>query len=269
MRELGTIAALRRYPVKSMLGEDIAEATLDGSGVDKDRVFALIDVETGRVASAKQPHWWRVLLQCRAAWRGGSPVITLPDGRTVGTREDGVDRALSEVIGRAVRLSQTRPAGAALARPAPEEVLEQGTDADLPYEMLEIGQGTSGTTFVDYAPVHLITTSTFEDVGAEWVRYRPNLVVDTPSGTPFAENDWVGREIIVGAVRLRGILPTPRCAIPTLAHGDLPRAAHAVRTLLTRNRIDVPGFGVLPCAGLYAEVLDAGTVHPGDPVVSG
>lgn len=266
MGGLGTVAALRRYPVKSMLGEDLPEATLRVGGVDNDRVFALIDAETGRVASAKQPRWWRVLLRCTAVWDGGSPAITLPDGRVVNADEDGVDRALSELVGRQVHLSDTRPGGAALARPAPEDVIERGADADVPYEMLEIGQGTSGTTFVDYAPVHLITSSTCEHLDAEWLRYRPNLLLDTPGGRPYAENDWVGREITVGPVRLRGILATPRCAIPTLAHGDLPRAAHAVRTLLTQNRIDVPGFGVLPCAGLYAEVLDPGTVRAGDLV---
>jgi MOSC domain-containing protein YiiM len=32
------------------------------------------------------------------------------------------------------------------------------------------------------------------------------------------------------------------------------------------NRVDVPGFGMLPCAGLYAEVLRGGTVRAGDDV---
>jgi uncharacterized protein YcbX len=81
------------------------------------------------------------------------------------------------------------------------------------------------------------------------------------------ENHWVGREIVVGEARLRGILPTPRCSVPTLEHGPLPRGAHAVRTVLEENRVDVEGFGVLPCAGVYAEVVSGGTVRAGDPVV--
>jgi uncharacterized protein len=40
-----------------------------------------------------------------------------------------------------------------------------------------------------------------------------------------------------------------------------------VRTALAENRVEVPGFGVLPCAGLYAEVLVGGTVRIGDAVV--
>lgn len=267
MHELGSVTRLRRYPVKSMLGEELTEAVLTRSGVDRDRLLALVDAETGRVASAKQPRLWRGLLQCTATWDGDAPAITLPDGRAIGPGDSNVDAALSAALGRRVHLSDTRRDGAALARPAPEDVIEQGADADVAYEMLEIGQGTEGSTFVDYAPVHLITTSTVAHLDTEVVRYRPNVVLETPSEEPFAENDWPGREITIGTVRLRGIIPTPRCAIPTLEHGGLPRALHAVRSLLTQNRVDVPGFGVLPSAGLYAEVLEPGTIQPGDTAV--
>jgi uncharacterized protein len=42
-----------------------------------------------------------------------------------------------------------------------------------------------------------------------------------------------------------------------------------VRIPLAENRVEVPGFGVLPCAGVYAEVLVGGTVREGDQVVLG
>jgi uncharacterized protein YcbX len=268
MRELGTVGNLRRYPVKSMLGQDLAEAAVSTAGVANDRAFGLLDLETGRVASAKQPRLWRELLQCRAAWDGSAVQVTLPDGRTLSTDDGPLDAALSELLGRAVHLSQHRPDGASLARPAPEAVIEHGVTADVPYEMIEIGHGTSGRTFVDYAPISLITTSTLAHLGADWVRYRPNVVIASrPPAEPFGENDWAGREIWLGSVRVRGLIPTPRCAIPTLAHGDLPPRVDAVRKLLTDNRIEIPGFGTAPCAGLYAEVLDGGTIRAGDTVV--
>lgn len=262
----GTVMALRRYPVKSMLGEDLAQATLTTSGFEHDREFAVIDDESGLVASAKRPRLWRTLLQCHASAGYGAVRITLPDGRTVAAVDPGVEDTLSRLLGRPVHLSDVRPAGATLARPDPEDIIEHGDDAEVPFQMLEIGQGTSGTTFVDYAPVHLVTTTTLDQVGAELVRYRPNLVIATPSGVPYAENGWVGREITIGDVRLRGILPTPRCAIPTLEHGDLPRRTNAVRALLEHNRVDLPGFGVMPCMGLYAEVVVGGVVRIGEEV---
>lgn len=266
-RALGTVTAIRRYPVKSMLGEELQQVRVTSSGLDGDRELALLDQVSGTVATAKHPRIWRNLLQFAASQSGATVVIRLPDGSTLDANDPAVDSALSAVLGRRVHLSADRPGGAAVERPAPEDVLAHGVDADVPFEMLEIAQGTPGATFVDYAPVHLITSATIEHVGTEALRYRPNLVIDTPGEKPFAENGWMGRTITVGHVRLRAALPTPRCAVPTLEHGSMPRAPHAVRTPLAENRVDVPGFGVLPCAGFYAEVEVGGVVDVGDPVV--
>jgi uncharacterized protein len=157
-----------------------------------------------------------------------------------------------------------RPERATVARPDPEDVIENGEDADVPYEMLEIGTGTPGKTFVDFAPVHLISSATLARVGAEMIRYRPNIVLDIPGVKAFGENDWTGREISIGDVHLRVMQPTPRCAVPTLAHGVLPRRADAVRTLIEKNHVQIPGLGARPCLGTYAEVLNGGTAAIGD-----
>jgi uncharacterized protein YcbX len=260
----GTVAALRRYPVKSMLGEDLKAVTLTASGFEGDRAVAVIDQQTGDVATAKHPKLWRGLLAFAAQWNGGSPRITLPDGTSIAVADNASGQLLSELLHRDVRLATVRPERAMVARPAPEDVIEHGEDADVPYEMLEIGQGTPGSTFVDFAPVHLVTSATLARVGAEMIRYRPNVVLDTPGGVAFAENDWTGREIAIGQVVLRVLMPTPRCAVPTLAHGSLPRRTDAVRTLLEENRVLVPDFGVRPCLGVYAQVLRGGTFTIGD-----
>lgn len=270
------VATLCRYPVKSMLGETVRSLAVDAQGAEGDRRLALVDVSTGRVATAKHPRLWRGLLQFAAHGGPGQVRIELPDGASVAADEQGIDELLSGLLGRPVHLATERAAGASVERPAPEDVLERGVEAEVEYATLEIAQGTTGTSFVDYAPLHLITTATLDKIGAEAVRFRPNLVVTTPPGFPaYAENQWVGRELWVGrpgpeadrGVRLRAVLPTPRCAVPTLEHGRLPRAPHAVRTLMSENRVDVPGFGVLPCAGVYLDVLTAGTIHTGDEVI--
>lgn len=248
-----------------MLGEDVAEAVLGAAGMAGDRVLALIDEETGHVATAKHPRRWRHLLGYRAAHVGGAVRITLPDGRGVDSTDPAADDVLSQAVGRRVHLTDVRPAGATVERPDPGDVLAHGVGADVAFALLEIGRGTSGGTFVDYAPVHVISTATVARIGTQWLRYRPNLLLDTAS-EPFAENAWVGREIAVGSVLLRGVLPTPRCSVPTLPHGDLLPAPHAVRVVMRENRIDVAGSGMQPCAGLYADVVVAGTVRPGDAV---
>lgn len=177
---------------------------------------------------------------------------------------------LSELLGRTVHLADERAAGAVLERSDPLEVLAHGIDAEFDPVLLELGQGAPGGAFVDHSPVHLITTSTLDAIGvdrSEAIRYRPNVIIDMAFGSePFIENDWVRAEIHIGEVTLRGTMPTPRCAVPTLRHGATERLPDAVRYLLDHNRVEVPGSGKLPCAGIYAKVVAVGTVATGDEV---
>ncbi|RAV18167.1 molybdenum cofactor biosysynthesis protein [Mycolicibacterium sp. GF69] len=265
---VGRVAALRRYPVKSMLGERRDAIRIGPLGVAGDRQYAVIDEATGRVATAKHPRRWRALLQCAAATGDDGVVVTLPDGRDVPVTDAA--GPLSELLGRTVQIAGERAAGAVLERSDPLEVLARGIDAEFDPVLLELGQGAPGGAFVDHSPVHLISTTTLDAIGvdrAEAIRYRPNVVIETADGAaPFLENDWVGAQIHVGEAVLRGTLPTPRCAVPTLEHGGMQRLPHAVRYLLEHNRVEVPDSGALPCAGLYAEVVTAGAVGTGDEV---
>jgi uncharacterized protein len=262
------VESLHRYPVKSMLGETLTELFVNERGAEGDRRFALVDEATGRIASAKQARLWRGLLQCSASRVDGQVRIRLPEGPSVATDAHGVDEVLSRLLARTVRLIDHRPEGAAVERADPEQVLELGTDAEVDAPILEIGQATPGHSFTDLAPLHAITTATLERIGVEALRYRPNLVITTPAGYPaYAENDWAGRTLAVGETRLRVMCATPRCVIPTLEHGVLPRAPHALRTPAAENRVEALGLGVLPCAGAYLEVLQEGTIHVGDPVL--
>jgi hypothetical protein len=185
----------------------------------------------------------------------------------VAADDPGVDDLFSRLLGRSVRLVGERPRGASLERPDPETVLELGEDAEVEARIVEIAGATPGDSFTDFAPLHAITTATLERVGVEALCYRPNLVIATPPGyPPYAENDWVGGELAVGEARLRVLEPTSRCAVPTLEHGPLARAPQALRTLIAENRVKTPGSGMLPCAGVYLEVLNEGTIRTADPV---
>ena len=260
------VGSLHRYPVKSMLGEAVTTLTVGHDGAEGDRRLALIDGETGRVASAKQARLWRRLLTCTARIDGDQVRVRLPDGTEVRPGQEEFDEALSELVSRPVRLATRRPAGASLERADPEQVLDRGLDAVVDAPLLELGEATPGNSFVDLAPLHVITTATLERIGTEAQRYRPNIVIVTPPGYPaYAENNWAEGIFDVGAVQLKGMGATPRCVIPTLEHGDLGRAVHALRTPATENLVDSFGLGRLPCAGAYFEVVTEGTISLGDP----
>lgn len=273
----GRLAQLWRYPVKSMLGERLPAAGVGPAGVAGDRRLALRHRDTGRVASAKHPRLWRDLLMFRAAGAAPDPVrITLPDGRALSSVDPDVDDVLSRVLDVPVTLIDRPPAGAVLDRADPDAVLAAGIAADVPVDANPLGAAAPGT-FFDFAPVHLVTTATLARVAAELpggtvdvARYRPNLVLDVDADG-FAENDWVGRELRVGAeLVLRVLAPTPRCAVPTLAHGSLPRQTGALRVAARLNRVaPLPELGPQPCVGAYAQVVRGGRVAQGAVVEVG
>jgi uncharacterized protein len=271
---LGTVTRLRRYPVKSMLGEDLDASDVGRDGLARDRRLAVVSRRTGKVASAKYPRLWRDLLTLSSRALDDAVQITFPDGKTVRSTDPDVDDMLSALLNEPVTLSATPPPGASLDRAVPEAVLRDGIRAEVPAELIEIGAAAPPGTFVDFAPVHLLTTATLDRIAqlspyrrAHLERYRPNVVIRTEAAG-FTENDWLGRDVRVGDdVVLRVIARTPRCAVPTLAHGDLPRDAEALRVLARHNRVRPwPEAGPEPCAGVYAEVLRPGRVRTGDAV---
>jgi len=278
---LGTVATLRRYPVKSMLGEDLQTGEVSRAGLAGDRRLAVVSRRTGKVASAKYPRLWRDMLTLSAAATdevtdGGeaAALITLPDGETVRSTDEGIDDILSGLLDEPVTLTATPPPGASLDRAVPEAVLRDGIAASVPATLIEIGAAAPPGTFVDFAPLHLITTATLSRIAelspgrrADLERYRPNIVIGT-GGSGFTENDWLGRELRIGGdLVLRVIARTPRCAIPTLAHGRLPRDPEALRVVARSNRVSpMPDVDPEPCAGVYAEVLQPGRISTGDPV---
>jgi uncharacterized protein YcbX len=122
-------------------------------------------------------------------------------------------------------------------------------------------------TFFDIAVVHLLTTSTIDRLRElypqgrfEARRFRPNIVVSTGSEDPgFVENDWIGRTVVIGdTVRLAITEPCPRCVMITLPQADLPKDSGILRTAAQHNAVNV---------GVYASVVNGGTIRRGDTVV--
>src|SRR5881296_3631316 len=102
--EIGTVVSLFRYPVKSMMGEELNAAEVTHRGLVGDRAYAVVDNSDGKAASAKNPRKWPRLFDYRASFvdsEGKSaklaPVrITLPDGTTVRSDHSDVHRVLSD-----------------------------------------------------------------------------------------------------------------------------------------------------------------------------
>src|SRR5215208_1498563 len=93
--DLGSVVSLWRYPVKSMMGEELNASEVTPGGLLGDRAYALVDASDGKVATAKNPRKWPKLFDFRAALaeppRTGAPMpparILLPDGATVSSAQ--------------------------------------------------------------------------------------------------------------------------------------------------------------------------------------
>ena len=271
--EAGSVVALWRYPVKSMIGEELNSSEITDRGLLGDRQFAVVDRATGKVGGAKNPRRWGNFFDYRAAYveapKSGERIppvrITLPGGDVVTNDRADLDQVLSRAFGRDVAFveagpGQTTSGVAEEYWPDLEGLAHRDTVTD--FEM-------PAGTFFDLAVVHLLTTSTIDRLRElypqgrfEARRFRPNIVVATGSEDPgFVENDWIGRTVMVGAaVRLAITKTCQRCVMITLPQGDLPKDSGILRTAAQHNGVNV---------GVYASVVDGGTIRRGDPVVLG
>ncbi|MFQ5932871.1 MAG: MOSC domain-containing protein, partial [Nitrospiraceae bacterium] len=255
----GSVVSLWRYPVKSMMGEELNASEVTEHGLLGDRAYALMDPSTGKVVSAKNPRKWENLFDFRATYAESPhpgeklpPVrITLPEGTIVSSEQSDLDQTLSTKFGREVTLKTSAPQTPTLEEYWPDveglDHRETVTDEEMP-----------AGTFFDLAVIHVLTTATINRLRElypqgrfEVRRFRPNIVVKPASGEgTFVENTWIGRTLSLGdEVRLSINDPCPRCVMTTLPQGDLPKDVGILRTAAQHNQANV---------GVYATVLRGG-----------
>ena len=241
------VRELWRYPVKSLGGERCDSLRLGPDGVLGDRVLAILDVESGRVLSAKRH---ARMLEASASWSDAGVTIVLPDGRALRSDDGDADGALSAWLGRAVRLV-TAGEGACVAesQPDPEDAASVGTFL-LP-----------GGRLVDEAPVHLLSTAdlragraSYPDGAWDVRRFRPNIVLDG-GGFDLDGAGPPGAVLTIGGSLLAVTGPCRRCVMVTRGQHGLAADPGILRSLARSHRASL---------GAYAAVLRPGEVCSGD-----
>jgi uncharacterized protein len=278
--QMGAVVSLWRYPVKSMLGEELQTAQVTDHGLQGDRVYALLDRADGKVATAKNPRKWPSLFACQATFieppgrRAQVPPVrmTLPDGTSVTSSQRDRDQALSQALDREVTLAvAARGQVAGVQAPVPASWTAQAEEywpdmEGLDYRDTVTDFALPPGTFFDCATVHLLTTATLNRLRDcypqgrfEVQRFRPNIVVEpVVTEQSIAEDAWIGHTLAIGdEVRLRITGPCGRCVMTTLAQGALPKDSAILRTAVQQHQGQV---------GVYAAVVRGGTIHCGDRV---
>lgn len=231
-QRMGRVAALWRYPVKSMGAEPITGAAVSWHGLAGDRRWAFVR---------------------NAAVRSGFPWLTLRErGDLARFRPAFADPAQPDVSPVLVHA----PAGAVfdVVDPALASLLHpEGA------RPIKLDRGA-----FDTFPISLIGTATIawlgERVGQrlDVARFRPNVLVDTDDGEPFAEDRWVGRVLRIGSLRLRVDKRDGRCAVITIDPASGDRDPAILRAVVAERQ---------GCLGVYASTVEPGRIETGDPVL--
>ena len=289
-RQLGTLGGIFRYPVKSMLGESLEEASLERDGIPGDRAWGVRDEARGDFYTGKRS---AALMSCAAAYpdppagsartlrEGAVPEIRLPDGRRFAADAADAAARVGEAVGRPVTLWPVVP-GAREATPGDpasgepvdllaeiEAMMARTEDEPRPDfsnpspELLEIQ--ARGGPFFDAFPISLMSRRAIESIAAaspgsrvDVRRFRPNLLVETDEPGRFPEQDWIGRRLRIGGAVLAIRSTIIRCVMTTHGFADLPKDPGIMRTLVAQAEGNL---------GVYATLEEFGTVRCGDVLV--
>jgi uncharacterized protein YcbX len=230
---VGRVAALWRFPVKSMAGESLAEAELGWSGFVGDRQYAFL-----RHGSLSRFPWFTGrdatgLLLYRARYR------------------DPTNTKLSPI-------DVTTPEGELFPLDAPELQARIAAEGGMAVDLVR-----SGRSFFDAMPVSVVTTATHDALDAESGeavdprRFRINVVVESD----VRESEWGERMLAFGegedGPRLIVHYPIDRCVMVTIDPDTGVRSPGVLKTVVRgfNNRI-----------GTYASAARCGTIRVGDPV---
>ncbi len=230
---VGSLAGLRRFPVRSLGGESPDECLVEGSTLAGDRRYDLYDEEEHVLVSSRDAPF---LLRYRARYmdpmvRGTDLSAWIRVRMPGGTEVPLVDSAwIDDVARRRGRAMSLRPRADAASDPAPLHVLSIPT-----IRFLEQQYG---------GPI-------------EPLRLRANLVLDLPEARPFEEDRWIGRQVWVGDALLEIVSQCERAIVPTLDAETAERAPGLLSAILRARD------GMI---GVSARALTGNRLRVGDPV---
>ncbi len=282
--KVGRIAAIYRYPVKSMAGESLQEVSLSELGIPGDRAWAVRDEARGGIRGAKKIAG---LMRCSAryletqvAGSSAAAEITLPDGGCFLSTDDDAGARISAAVGHDVTLWPLLPADALdhYRRGAPDDpdmekelraIFGRLPDEPLPdlgkfpAEMFQY-ESPPGTYF-DAFPLLLLTDASLRylqkaapDSVIDVRRFRPNFLIETSGeNESLPESGWEGHGMRIGDASVSVTIECPRCVMTTHGFDDLPEDSQVMRALVRAARGNL---------GAYACVEQTGSVRVGDPV---
>jgi len=259
MQVVGRVESLWRYPVKSMRGEELAEAFAGFPGIYGDRLYAFRSSAAPKGFPYLTGREQEAMLLYRPKYRHPERMAKPPNLVEAEAIAPGATPVYADQADCMVDVET--PAGELLVIDDPRLISLLGERVRGAPELRLL---RSDRAMTDCRPISLFSIQTARRLGEELEteidkrRFRANVYADLQSGKAFDEDKLVGRTLRVGAKTVIAVIDRdPRCKMITLD----PDSAQANPEVIRRLARLHDGK-----AGVYAAVLVEGTIRPGDEI---
>ena len=230
MIEIGRLKRLRRYPVKSMRGEDLREVFVSQTGLRGDRVHAFVDPANKSnfpwVSARQVPE----LLLFEPRFEEGAPTVKVRS-------PEGVEHQLPDAA--FVRELEKRWGRPLLLRSSPESLHD-----------------SSPISIFGLASLRALENET--SLTLDPCRFRANFYVEWSDPAPFYEETLVGRTIQIGAqLKVRIDKKDARCVIINLDPASALASPNVLKTVGQKHQGRI---------GVYALTVQTGPAALEDPI---
>jgi MOSC domain-containing protein len=257
MSIVGTVESLWRYPVKSMRGEELDEMFAGYAGVYGDRLFAFKSSASPKGFPYLTGREQREMLRYRPRFRDPEKAarpVNLAEAESKGANPLSANPA-------ELMIDVETPDGETVAIDSPLLIDRLRSSIDENHRLTLL---RSDRAMTDCRPLSLFAVQSAKKLGDETGsavdkrRFRANVYLDLKSSDGFAEDEFVGRSLRIGAKVIIAVLERdPRCMMITLD----PDTGEKAPALLKKVAQAHSGM-----AGVYGAVLAEGMIRRGDSV---
>ncbi|HEV2761890.1 MAG TPA: MOSC domain-containing protein [Pyrinomonadaceae bacterium] len=259
MTTVATVESLWRYPVKSMAGEELAEAFVGFSGVYGDRCYAFRDSAARGGFPYLNATAQQQMLLYRPRFRHPERAAAPPNLSEARAIAPGVTPTNAEPGDMDLEVLTPRGEVVSVDDPKLIEMLCEGLRGEHRVTLVR-----SDRALTDCRPVSLIGLQAVRQVEGEVGfpldkrRFRANVYLDLAAGGGFGEDAWVGRRLRLGPQLIVAVLERdPRCKMISLDPETGRHDPEVLRGVAQAHEA---------YAGVYCAVLAEGVVAKGDPV---
>ena len=238
------ISSLHHYPVKSMRGIALSEASFDARGIVHDREFLVVDADG--VFITQRGHARMALFGAEVAGvtltlRGpGRASLAIPVIREGSRRPVQIWRDTVKAVDQGDAAAAWLSAGLEM----PVRLVRMAGDFARTLDPVYAKNPTDQTGFADGYPALVVSEASLDALNERLIargseplpmnRFRPNIVVG--GAAPFAEDGW--KRIRVGGMTFDLVKPCARCEVTTTDQDTAEKGLEPLATLATFRKVN-------------------------------